>query len=308
MKKIFLVFLLFNFSSLIFSKVHIYKYKIKKEDTLLEICDAFKVNKNELYKYNHQRKIDRLWVGDTLKIPLKKVKIIKYKVKRGDTIFDLIEKYKADVHSIYTINKEKVIKRMWVGDIILIPTSLKLPFHKKRTKIKNKKINKFQNYIFYKVKPGDTYYKISRKFQIKVNLLQNINKQNLYAGDTIKIPKNIPIVIKEQSSLALKKTYLDLKIPGLRYKALRKTIIKAPISGHIIGIRSLKGFGKAIFIKNGNITSILASKGFQNINVSIGNKINKENSLAYVHKNYHLYYFVLKGSRFIEPKRNILLY
>ncbi len=267
-------------------------YKIKKEDTLLDVLNSFKVNEKELLRYNNKSKISRFWVGDTIRIPLKNTRILDYKVKKGDTIFDLIEKYNAEVETIYAINDKKILNRMWIGDKIKIP----VPFSKK---VKSKERSKLN---FYKIKKGESYYSISKKLNISVNHLQKINNfKKLLINEKIEIPPKNILSLKISKPINEKQMKIKFAIPSAHYKVKNDIYLKSPINGTVIGIREIKGYGKAIFIKNGRNTCILASKGFENFLVSYGYKVKQKKRIATIRKKYILHFFLLKNNKFYKP-------
>jgi LysM repeat protein len=288
-----IVLVLLIFCTGVFAEAPVFLYTLKKDDTLLELCDIFKISREELLEYNREKKINRFWAGETIRIPLKRIKIRKYSIRKGDSLFELIHRYKADLETLYALNNSAILERMWVGDEIRIPV-----FEEPG---EDKEKQQREDFIFYQVRKGDTLFGISRKFNIPLEKIREVYPRNtLFAGDRIKLPKETtrftlgpPVGINPAPS--------DFSIPGLHYLLKGNTGIRSPIEGKVIGIRNLKGFGKAIFIKQEDKIAILASKGFQDILVSFGYELKQSQTLATLREGYYLHFFLLEESRFVDP-------
>lgn len=103
-------------------------------------------------------------------------KYIEHKVKKGETVYAISQKYHTTPEAIYAMNpkaKKGIKARSW----------LKIP--KTDTKPKLSKT------IEHKVKSGETLYGISKKYQVNVKTLYTSNptleKEGLKAGETIVI-------------------------------------------------------------------------------------------------------------------------
>lgn len=300
-KLIFLPILCFILASSGFSGTQVLNYTIKKQDSLLELCGIFKVSEKELLEYNDESKLTRFWEGDQIKIPLKKIKIVSHKIKKGDTLFDLIKHYKTDVEAIYSINPESILEKMRVGKTILIPISLSSHENNFKTKPDLEKSPSGQRK--YQVKKGESYYSIGQKIGISYEILEKMNgKKTLYPGDMIIIPKE-DLFFSEPSKC--QKIESSVSVPSLVYKIASDTQIKSPYEGEIVGIRPLQGYGRAIFIKSSKGTIILASKGFENLLVSFGKSVTKGQTLGNIRKDYCLHFFLAYQNQLIDPKKYI---
>lgn len=107
--------------------------------------------------------------------------IINYIVKRGDTLTRISRLYNTTVENIAKENNIKNINLIFIGeDLKIIPDYNNLDDEASTSK------------VYYKVKKGDTLYKISRMYNIpidKIVRLNNIENPNLiYPNEILRIP------------------------------------------------------------------------------------------------------------------------
>ncbi len=97
-------------------------------------------------------------------------KIIRYRVKRGDTLFGIARKLNTSIDAIITANSIKNAYSLKVGSILRVPN---MPG------------------IYHRVKKGDTLSGLSRKYGVSLNKIADINDISshvLSIGDRIYIP------------------------------------------------------------------------------------------------------------------------
>ena len=172
-------------------------YRLKPGQKLIiykKICwEAF-----DPYKNKDNNKIDlnllvRLSERGKLKPTYKKEKICNQKtyvhiVKRGESLWKIAKKYGVSVSSIKRENnlRSNILK---VGQKLIIKKQIcKIIVKKPEIKSASKK-RKF--IILYKVKKGDSLWKIAKKFNVKVSTIKKLNnlKSNyLKVGQVLKIP------------------------------------------------------------------------------------------------------------------------
>ncbi|HOJ50395.1 MAG TPA: LysM peptidoglycan-binding domain-containing protein [Spirochaetota bacterium] len=269
----------------------ILEYKIKKNDSLLSVCANFNVDCDELRKINDSNIISRFWEGDIIKVPLNGYKIESYTVKKGDTIFDLVNKYNIDINLLYALNDTNILNRLWVGDRIFIPI-----------KTENTGLKNSDNKILHKVKKGETLFSISSKYNVSFNQLLKKYGETIYEGQVLEIEKEHKSIIEPLLSFSRKN--INFCYPIKTYISKSKQNVYSPISGKVIGIRTLKGFGKAVFIEDNNITTILTSKGL-NVSVKYGDIIKKGDIIGDIDKNYVLSFIIVDDNEFITLRELI---
>ncbi|EHK90116.1 N-acetylmuramoyl-L-alanine amidase [Aggregatibacter actinomycetemcomitans] len=117
---------------------------------------------------------------------------IRHKVKSGEGLGKLAEKYHVNVADIVALNKLKR-KRLWVGEIIKIPDNGKnsATNTKENTETKPESAEIKDSGIRHKVKKGETLTKLAAKYKVSGNDILTLNKlkrKKLQVGETIKIP------------------------------------------------------------------------------------------------------------------------
>ena len=103
-----------------------------------------------------------------------------YIVKKGDSLWKIAKRFDVSVDLIKTLNSKNT-NRLKIGEVLLIPTK-KLKRHIILAKPKEKS-------IVYSVSQGDSLWKISRVFGVKVNTLMKLNgvRYILKPGQKLKI-------------------------------------------------------------------------------------------------------------------------
>ena len=164
-----------------------YIHKVEIGQTLYSVSKAYNVDREEIKRNNNLQSIE-IKAGQLLKIPFTKIRntdsspdFFYHKVKQGETLFSLSQKYYVTVENI--IESNPVVKYGLKTDQILkIPNSFK----------KNRE-DREKNYFLYTIKADDTLYSISRKYNLSVEDLLKLNpdaKNGIKIGQTIKIPNN----------------------------------------------------------------------------------------------------------------------
>ncbi|NPA52889.1 MAG: transglycosylase SLT domain-containing protein [Aquificae bacterium] len=109
--------------------------------------------------------------------------------KRNLPLKTLSKIYSMDYQTLKLYNAHFIKKIAIKGYYVNIPTtSIRLTL---KTSDKIKKVSYKRNYLYYKVKKGDTLYKVAKKFNISINKIKQINKlkkNTIYEGQILKIP------------------------------------------------------------------------------------------------------------------------
>jgi membrane-bound lytic murein transglycosylase D len=188
------------------NKSSVYKYKVKRGDSVSEIAHKFGISVANLKKWNGLTG-NNLSAGKSLKIfndsrtsslgdnTLKtSANVNYYKIKSGETITAIAERYKVPASSIRKWNNLK-------GNKIIAGTNLKIysdagvndVSDNNSTNSTNKKsvkktVKKSENY--YSVKRGDSLFSIAKKYGLTVEDLRSMNKiqgNKLNKGQKLKI-------------------------------------------------------------------------------------------------------------------------
>ncbi len=197
------------------SSVATTNYKVKSGDTLIGIANSVGVSPTELAAVNS--KFDakaRLQRGQTIKVPVSKElvdrqlndKAVSYKVKSGDTLTGVAQRYNIDLSDLATANNLKTNSNLILGRTITIPANGSVPA---ASSSNNQSSNsqssssapstasssgkKLGNTESYKVKSGDGLIALARQFEVSVEDLATTNnlttKAQLQRGQTLKVPK-----------------------------------------------------------------------------------------------------------------------
>ena len=272
-------------------------YKVKNGDTLSEIAEKNSMSLKDLLELNELSDKYVLKVGDTIKIydnvnintsennTLKtQYKTLEdYKVKSGDTLSEIAAYRSMDLVELYYINNLNDKYILKAGDILKVYS---LPKKTKTWVVSN-----------YKIKSGDTLYKIAKNNQmelrdlIKLNNIKNVNEYKLYVGKNLKI-KTLKMVaysftddsILPESSFIW--PYRGIIVSGYGVSsdnlANRGINILGDVGDNVIAsddgiveyVDSIRGFGTVIIIKhkNGYNTSYAH---LSKVNVKLGDFVSK---------------------------------
>jgi membrane-bound lytic murein transglycosylase D len=179
-------------------KNEIYKYKVKRGDSIGEIAEKFGVTSAQIRKWNNI-KSNNIVVGKTLKIYNSTIttsygdnttknssNVNYYKVKKGDSIGAVADLYNVNISDIKRWNKisgNKII----AGNTLKIYSDANVNDIPNENKTNKTSTNKEQT---YKVKTGDTLFSIASKNNTtvaKLKSLNNISSNNIKLGQKLKI-------------------------------------------------------------------------------------------------------------------------
>jgi membrane-bound lytic murein transglycosylase D len=182
------------------TNTNLYRYKVRKGDTIGQIAETYRVSARMLRKWNGL-KSNKIIAGQTLKIYTNKpitttqeiaeendANINYHKVKKGDTIGKIAELYKVSADDI----------RQWnglSGNKIVAGHTLKVYSdsgpHGIPTKTSNENSTvKSSNVEYYTIKKGDTIWDIAEANNVSVAQLKKWNdmtSNKIIAGKTLKI-------------------------------------------------------------------------------------------------------------------------
>ena len=119
----------------------------------------------------------------------KRMRYQEHKIKKGESLAQIAQKYKISVATIQVANKIKNPNRISVGQTLVIPagelSSSTIASYKK-TKTKSKACKK----ITYKVRKGDNLQKIAKKYGTSIKNIKkwnNLKKDTIYVGQKLKV-------------------------------------------------------------------------------------------------------------------------
>jgi len=195
------------------SSVATTNYKVKSGETLIGIANSIGVSATELAAVNSSFDAKaRLQRGQTIKVPASKElvdrqlndKAVSYKVKSGDTLTGVAQRYNIGLSDLASANNLNTNSNLILGRTITIPangsvssnassasqSSSAASSNTSSTSSNGKKLGNTEN---YKVKSGDGLIALARQFGISVEDLAATNNlatnAQLQRGQTLKVPK-----------------------------------------------------------------------------------------------------------------------
>lgn len=155
-------------------------YTVKKGDSLWSIANKYGVTVKELKEINKLTS-NTLKVGQTLKLTKNDEMIpedyLIYKVKSGDSLWDIAKEYNTTVATLKKINN-LTSDKLTVNQQLFIPKS-------DNSSVKN------TGEINYVVQKGDNLWTIANKYDTTINDIKNLNNlktNTLQIGQVLKIP------------------------------------------------------------------------------------------------------------------------
>ena len=181
-------------------------YTVVSGDTLYSIAKKYNTTANEIKEINNLT-TNNLSIGQTIKIPEKKTETEPskpqetntYIVKKGDSLYQIANKYDTTVDELKKINNLKS-NLLSIGQILNLPTN---------------QTESPKAYLDYTVQKGDSLYQIAKKYNTTIDILKKINNLNstlLDIGQILKVPTNtenyiLYNVIKGDSLYQIAKKY-----------------------------------------------------------------------------------------------------
>jgi len=149
-------------------------YTVQSGDTFWKIASKYGVSTLSVINANNANENTILYPGQKITIPLNSQKI--HTVVSGDTYWTISQQYGVSFSKLLAANNATVDSWLKIGDKVVIPSE-----------------EETGSYLTHIVQAGDTFYLISKKYNVNMNSLMSLNGANentiLYVGQKIKIPK-----------------------------------------------------------------------------------------------------------------------
>ena len=157
-------------------------YTVKRGDTLYSISREYNIPIDTLISLNNLTS-PALKIGQILKLTSDSKESLEdteiYQVKRGDTLYNIASKFNTTVDNLKNINN-LTSNTLTIGQNLLVPIF--------------EDNNAEEDYDIYTVQKGDSLWSISRKYDMPVNELIEINKLTnltLKIGQQLLVPKQV---------------------------------------------------------------------------------------------------------------------
>ena len=155
-------------------------YTVKPGDTLWNIAQKYCVSMEGIIAVNHLNNKNKLSVGQVLQIPAIGGKdttkqTIEYIVTKGDSLWNIAQKFDVKMHEIISLNELKNITHLSIGQKLKIPAS-SAAIAQQGTITSSTAVQKSEvKDIVHYVQKGETLWQISRRYGVS---LQSITKAN----------------------------------------------------------------------------------------------------------------------------------
>ena len=152
-------------------------YVVKRGDTLYSISKKYNISVDEIKKINDLID-DNLYVGQIINLGI--INSDTYKVKRGDTLYSIARQFNTSVDILKDINN-LTSNNLYIGQELRLPS----------TEIEEEIELPSEDTNLYNVQKGDSLWSISKKYNISVEdliQLNNLETIDLKVGDQLFIP------------------------------------------------------------------------------------------------------------------------
>jgi len=181
-------------------------HTVEKGQTAWYISQKYDVELEEIYRHNPGAE-KQLTVGSIIKVPSdemtgkiqegsdqKDKRFRQHEVKSGDTLFSLSQRYNVTVDDIIEHNPALKTGVLQVNTVVRIPRSgTALARNKTEADTSEASFISGDEFNYHKIREGQTLYSISRKHQVEVEKIKEINPDtdpnNLEPGYMLRIPK-----------------------------------------------------------------------------------------------------------------------
>jgi len=283
-------------------------YSVKPGDTLWSIAQNYDVSMEGILAVNYLSNKDILSVGQKLEIPAmgglnqgnKKDQTIEYTVVKGDSLWNIAQKYNIKMHEIISINQLENITQLSVGQKLNIPVSELAVASGQETKTivtgTGKQEEKPKD-VIHTVQKGDTLWGISRKYQVSIQSITSANRisenSRLIVGQKLTIPNVRNLSIPTRSFIWPLNGLITSQF-GMRTLGGRRDYhtgididgntgdsIRAVESGKVSFSGYINGYGNTIIIEHAGGYSTVYAHNSSNL-VREGQRVNKGDIIARV--------------------------
>ena len=237
-KVVFFVFLTTIYSANVFSQTGksseiivkdnmlFYVHEVMKGQTLYGLSQMYGVSSDDIVAHNPILRRG-LKIGDHINIPVSKQKVEIHVIQKGETLYTIAKNKGVKESDILSLNPG-LSEKLSIGQEIFIPllkeeqgiTNTIKPAEdstkKQRKPGKEETETKAEDSLFHIVEKGETFYSISRKYEVGVAEIKKVNpniNETLSIGQRIYIPvvakaKNKPeeVVSEDNSKKGIKKS------------------------------------------------------------------------------------------------------
>ncbi|MGO2358015.1 MAG: LysM peptidoglycan-binding domain-containing protein [Mesonia sp.] len=183
------------------SSVTFKQYRVKSKETLYSLAKTNDISIEEIKKYNPYLKNEELGEDDLIKIPIfrEKKKVIDFNESLSESSFSNVIHIVLPKETKYGISKKYGLSVEQLDELnpgvlqLKAGQLLKIVNKNKKAVESQPDANLDARFQMYKVQPKETFYSLTRRFQVSKDSLvawnPQLEKEGLQAGMSIKIPK-----------------------------------------------------------------------------------------------------------------------
>ena len=291
-----------------------YIHEVEKGQTLYSISKAYNVPEKVIARENPDIFLG-LQPGQALKIPFspeqKKAETIQkdsslfffHRVKKGQTLYSLSRRYKTDIDTIKKYNPILSKEELKTNQVIKIPRKItakqveKSRIDTARTK---ETAQRKGEYIYHRVKPNETLYSISQKYNTGVKDILNANtgidKDNLQFDRMLRIPAPKDTLRKRYVTERDTQDIITKDTSIAQYTDIKKTIFECDSTDRFKN----QSMNVTLFLP------LYADKNFERYYID-SSKVKKNGEKKYKKVKRNPYYIYPPSKSFIEFYEGILL-
>jgi len=179
------------------------RYRVRRGDTLSGIARRYRVRVSSIRRANHLRG-SLIRAGKVLRIPSRTIGyasyasrgrktnrlrntdgFVKHVVRKGESPYKIARSYGVGLRSLMRENPGVNPRRLRPGQVLLVPIG-----NKARSAVLTGPPPAKESVVSYRIKRGDSLWKISRLYRVSVKEIKRWNKlrtNRLIAGDTLRI-------------------------------------------------------------------------------------------------------------------------
>ncbi len=277
-------------------------YTVASGDTLWTIAQHHSVSMESILAVNYLNNKDVLSVGQKLEIPAiggadknkDDIQMVEYKVVKGDTLWNIAQKFDVRMHEIISVNQLQSIGQLSVGQKLDIPTS-GIALEQETEKTTTVAQEETPEDVVHYVQKGETLWNISRKYQVSLQSITSANNisenSRIVVGQRLVIPnvRNSRIssysyiwpvngLITSQFGIRTLGGRRDYHT-GIDIDGRTGTSIKAVESGKVSFSGYINGYGNAVIIEHANGYSTVYAHNSSNL-VKEGQNVSKGDIIA----------------------------